>query len=132
MQMSKQAPIIFYDGLCGLCDRSVQFVLKHDKKAQFLFATLQSDFAKDKLGKHFTMNSFVLWHNQKAYYRSTAVLRMLWLLGGWWRFFMVFIIVPGFIRNGIYNFIAHNRYKWFGKFDVCKIPTEQQKNRFIL
>lgn len=124
-------PIIFYDGLCGLCDKSVQFILKHDSKRIFRFAPLQSGFAKEILGQHITFDSFILFYQNKTYFQSTAALNVLKLLGGVWLVGYVFILVPPFIRNGIYDFIARNRYKWFGKFDSCKIPTPQQRELFL-
>lgn len=128
--MNKSQPIIFYDGLCGLCDKSVQFVLKHDKKQRFKFATLQSDFANDTIGRPET-DSFVLYDNDKMYMESTAALLTLKKLGGMWNLFAVFLIVPPFIRNAVYRFVARNRYKWFGKFDSCKVPDAATRSRFI-
>lgn len=128
--MQQASPIIFYDGLCGLCDKSVQFVLKHDKKKVFKFATLQSDFAKQTLG-HLEEDSFVLFENNTIYIRSTAALRTAKFLPGLWKLLYGFVIVPAFIRDGVYRFIAKNRYKWFGKFDSCKIPDAATKSRFI-
>ncbi len=127
----QQAPIVFYDGLCGLCDRSVQFLLKHDKKEKFLFCALQSEKAKRYLGEHYTQESIVLYTKGKVYYRSTAALRIAWLLGGFWSLLTVGLIIPAFIRNAVYDVIAKNRYKWFGKFDVCKIPSPEMRKRFI-
>ena len=124
-------PIIFYDGLCGLCDKSVQFVLKHDKHKRFLFCALQSSLAHEILGNQHTTDSFVLWQNNQAYFKSTAALRTLKILGGAWVVFYVLILVPSTIRHGVYDFIARNRYKWFGKFDACKIPNAATKERFI-
>jgi predicted DCC family thiol-disulfide oxidoreductase YuxK len=124
-------PVIFYDGVCGLCDRSVQFVIKHDKKKVFRFATLQSDLAHQVLGDSISFDSFVVYDQGKAYYRSTAALKMFYKLGGTWRLLYGFMIVPAFIRNGVYDFIARNRYKWFGKYDSCKIPTPEQKALFL-
>jgi predicted DCC family thiol-disulfide oxidoreductase YuxK len=124
-------PIVFYDGVCGLCDHSVQFIIKHDSQRIFRFATLQSDFAKHTLGSSISFDSFVLFENGNAFYRSTAALKMFQLLGGVWLLFYVLIIVPPFIRNGIYDFVARNRYKWFGKLDSCKIPTPEQRGLFL-
>lgn len=125
-----QQLIIFYDGLCGLCDRSVQFVLKHDKKEQFVFATLQSDFAKAHIGQPET-DSFVLFDHGRIYMESTAALLTLKKLGGMWKMLSVFLVLPSFIRDAVYHFVARNRYKWFGKFDSCKIPSPETRARFI-
>lgn len=130
-QLPTHTTIVFYDGLCGLCDKSVQFVLKHDKHKRFMFCALQSTLANKILGSHYTTDSFVLWHQGNAYFKSTAALRTLKILGGFWALFYVLMLVPAPIRHGVYNFIARNRYKWFGKFDACKIPDSLTKERFI-
>lgn len=126
----ENAPIIFYDGLCGLCDKSVQLVLKHDKKQLFKFATLQGNLAKQTL-PHLTEDSFVLYQNHRIYLRSTAALHVAKQLSGLWPLLFTFIIVPPFIRDGIYRLIAKNRYKWFGRYDACKIPNAQTRSRFL-
>lgn len=124
-------PIIFYDGVCGLCDQSVQFILKHDTKRVFRYATLQSDFAHVVLGETISFDSFIMYENGKASYRSSAALKVFSKLGGAWKLLYVFMLVPPFVRNGVYDFIAKRRYKWFGKFDSCKIPTPEQKALFL-
>lgn len=129
--MMNNSPVIFYDGVCGLCDRSVQFIIKHDSKKTFRFAALQSDFAKQTLGEHISFDSFIYYENGKAFDRSTGALKMFRKLGETWSLLYVFIIIPPFIRNAVYNWVAKNRYKWFGKFDSCKIPTPEQRSRFI-
>jgi predicted DCC family thiol-disulfide oxidoreductase YuxK len=124
-------PIVFYDGVCGLCDRSVQFVIKRDKKRVFRYATLQSEFAHQVLGENITFDSFVLYDKGKVYFRSSAALKTFSQLTGLWPLTYVLMIIPPFIRNGVYDFIASHRYKWFGKFDSCKIPTAAQKELFL-
>ncbi len=108
--------IILFDGVCNLCNTAVQFVIKHDAKDQFLFASLQSGEAKKMLTTHTLSTkeptSFLLVENNKIYSRSTAALRVLRKLNGLWRFLYVFIIIPKFLRDGIYDFIAKNRYRW--------------------
>jgi predicted DCC family thiol-disulfide oxidoreductase YuxK len=133
--MTASRPIILFDGVCNLCNSSVQFVLKKDKQKKFLFASLQGKTGQEIL-RRFSLpandfNSFVLAEGNKYYTRSTAVLRMLKLLGGGWKFFYGFIIVPGFIRDAIYNRIARNRYKWYGKKEECWIPTPELRERFL-
>jgi predicted DCC family thiol-disulfide oxidoreductase YuxK len=131
--MSK--PIVLFDGVCNLCNRAVQFILRHDKQKKFLFGSLQGKTGQELLGKFNLptqqLNSFVLIEDDKAYTRSTAVLRMLKKLGGRWSLLYAFIIIPAFIRNGTYNWIARNRYKWFGKKEECWIPTAELKERFL-
>ena len=127
--------VIFFDGVCNLCNRSVQFVIKRDRAKKFRFASLQGKTAALTLPKlnisSAEADSFILLENDKVYTRSTAALRVLRELGGLWKLFYVFIIVPPFIRDGIYNFIARKRYKWFGKREECMIPTPELKERFL-
>ena len=127
--------IILFDGVCNLCNRSVQFIIKRDRKKQFRFASLQGH-AGQKILKQYglpvdDLHSFVLLEENKVYTRSTAALRMLRKLGGGWQLFYPLIIIPPFIRNTLYNFVAHNRYKWYGKRDACMVPTPELKERFL-
>ena len=134
-QLSTGNKIILFDGVCNLCNNSVQFIIKRDKKKQFRFASLQGKFGQEFLKKNNlpadTFNSFILLEDEKIYTRSTGALRMLKHLGGGWSLFYAFIILPKFIRDGVYNWIARNRYKWFGKKDACMIPTPELKERFL-
>ena len=109
----------------------MQFILEKDKHEQFLFCALQSNYAREVLGNKLTFDSFILYDNGKTYTKSTGALLTLKKLGGLWQLLYIFIIVPAFLRNEVYSYIAKNRYQWFGKFDNCKIPSEQQKKRFI-
>jgi predicted DCC family thiol-disulfide oxidoreductase YuxK len=128
-------PIVLFDGVCNLCNSSVQFIIKKDKQKQFRFASLQGEGGQ-KLLKKFKLpatdlNSFILIEGDHFYSRSTGALRMLKKLGGGWKLFYAFIIIPTFIRDAVYNFIARNRYKWFGKRNECWIPTPELKERFL-
>ena len=128
-------PIILFDGVCNLCNNSVQFVIKHDKESRFNFAAMQSE-AGQLLLKQYGLpqkgfNSFVLVQNEKIFLKSTAALTVAKQLNGPVKLLYGFIIVPAFIRNTVYNFIAKNRYKWFGKKDSCMIPTPALKARFL-
>lgn len=128
-------PIILFDGVCKLCNRSVQFVLKHDKQKHFRFAALQSAAGQALLKKHnlheTIFNSFVLIKDGKLYLKSTAALKVAKELNGPIKILYAFIIVPTFIRNAVYNLIAKNRYKWFGKKDSCMIPTPDIQSSFL-
>lgn len=131
----KQSSIILFDGVCNLCNSSVQFVIKHDKDKKFMFASLQST-AGQLLLKQFDLplqdfNSFILIENEKIFLKSTAALMVAKQLKGAVKLLYGFIVVPPFIRNGAYNFIAKNRYKWFGKKDSCILPTPELKARFL-
>jgi len=127
--------IVLFDGVCNLCSSSVQFILKKDKKNQFLFGSLQGQTGQEYL-KKFNLpadnfNSFILVENDKLYTRSTAALRVLKHLGGGWSFWYALMIVPKFIRDAIYNWIAKNRYAWFGKKEECWLPKPELKAKFL-
>lgn len=127
--------VIFFDGVCNLCNGAVQFVIERDPKNRFKFAALQSDFAKNQLSNYQLEvkqgDSFVLLENGKVYEQSTAALRVARKLNGLWPLLYGFIIVPPFIRNAVYKFIARNRYKWFGKQESCWVPTPELKKKFL-
>jgi predicted DCC family thiol-disulfide oxidoreductase YuxK len=135
--MNKEAnkKIILFDGVCNLCSSSVQFVLKRDKKNQFLFGSLQGRAGQEYLAKFNlpanTFNSFILVEEDKPYTKSTGALRMLKHLGGGWSLLYALMIVPRFIRDAVYEWIARNRYKWFGKKDVCWMPAPALKAKFL-
>jgi len=128
-------PVILFDGLCNLCQGSVQFVLKHDRKKQFQFASLQSPVA-DKLLEPYNLislrpDSFVLIEDGKLFMRSTAALRVCRKVNWPLPFLYGFIILPAFLRDMIYNLIARKRYQWFGKMNECWIPTPEISSRFL-
>ena len=128
-------PIILFDGVCNLCNYSVQYVIKHDPDAVFQFASLQGETGRQLLRQYGLsandLNSFVLIRDNKAYTRSSAALTVTKQLTGLTKLLYGFIIVPPFIRNAVYSFIAKNRYKWFGKKDSCMIPIAGLKSRFL-
>jgi len=128
-------PIILFDGVCNFCNTSINFIIRQDKKKVFRFAALQSGAGKEFLEKYNLpkdyLESFILIDKGKVYKSSTAGLRMYNKLPWYWKWLQVFWIVPKFIRDGVYNVIAKNRYKWFGKKEECMIPNEDIKNRFI-
>lgn len=126
--------IVLFDGVCNLCTGSVLFILQRDKKDYFRFASLQSDEAGKLLeGTTLThdLDTFVLVENGIIYNRSTAALRVARKLSGLWPVLYLFIIVPKFIRDGVYRLISANRYKWFGKKESCMIPTPEVRQKFI-
>ena len=128
-------PVILFDGVCNLCNASVQYVIKHDKKRLFRFASLQSFFGEKVLKEnklpYNTFNSFILLDRNKIYSRSTAALLVAKKLSGLTKLLYGFIIVPKFIRDFVYNLIAKNRYKWFGKKEACWVPSPQLKSLFF-
>ena len=129
------APVIFFDGVCNLCNASVQFIIRHDKKRIFRFASLQSAVGQYLLKennlaeKHF--DSFILYENQNIYTRSTGALKCANYLSPPWSWLYIFIWVPRFIRDGIYSWISKNRYRWFGKKEACWLPSPELKNLFL-
>jgi predicted DCC family thiol-disulfide oxidoreductase YuxK len=127
--------IILFDGVCNFCNASINFVMDQDPKYFFKFAALQSDFAKEKLTKAGLntqdFDSVVLIEGDKIYTRSTAALRISKKLSGAWPLLYGFIIVPPFIRNAVYDLIAKNRYRWFGKSENCRLPSPKERARFI-
>lgn len=128
-------PVILFDGVCSLCNGAVQYVLKHDAQKQFQFASLQSNFGQQVLAKYnlskTNFSSFILLENDKIYLKSTAALLVAKQLEGAASWLYFFRVIPTFIRDGVYNFIANNRYKWFGKQDACWLPTPALKARFL-
>lgn len=128
-------PVILFDGECNFCDSSVQFIIKRDPKGLFHFASLQSPTGQELLKNYQVpkdIDSIVLLDNNKAYYKSAAALRICRHLKGAWKLFYVFNIVPRFIRDTGYDFIARNRYKWFGKKEEsCMLPTQNMRKRFL-
>ena len=127
--------VILFDGVCNLCNGSVQFVIKRDKKRRFRYATLQSDVAQKLLAKHplnpNDLDSFILIEGDNIYLRSTAALRVAKHLHGLWPLLYVFIAVPRPIRDAVYNFVGKNRYKWFGQRESCMMPTPETKALFL-
>jgi predicted DCC family thiol-disulfide oxidoreductase YuxK len=125
--------IIFFDGVCNLCNGAVNFVIDHDPEAKFKFAALQSDVAKKKLPQERVqhVDSIVLLKQGKTFIKSEAALLIAKELKFPWSMFQVFLIIPKFFRDPLYNFIAKRRYKWFGKKDACRIPTPELQDRFV-
>ncbi len=133
--MNTQNPVLLYDGLCNLCQTSVQFILKHNSKENIQFASLQSDFGKE-LVKNSTLpanyaESLVYVENGDVFVKSDAALKLAKHLHGVWKIGSVFLIVPTFIRNPIYDWVAKNRYRWFGKKEACWVPNATWKTRFL-
>lgn len=124
--------IVFFDGYCVLCQTSVQFIIHRDPRGLFQFAPLQEEWAKEFLPplNEKGEGSVILWEEGKISYRSTAALRILRRLSGAWPLLYVFILVPVFIRDGVYHWIAKNRYKWWGKSGACLVPKPEWKERF--
>lgn len=124
--------IILFDGSCGFCNRSVMFIIKHDKDETFKFASLQSDIGK-KLFMHYdiqaNVDSIILIEDKLVYSKSTAVLKICKHLHGIYSWLYVFVIIPAPIRNYIYDFVAAHRYRW--SRNSCVIPSQEIRKRFL-
>jgi predicted DCC family thiol-disulfide oxidoreductase YuxK len=128
--------IILFDGVCNLCNDSVIKVIKYDKKNVFLFTALQSEAGEKILAElgidTSKIDSIILFDPNKGYYiKSSAALRIMNEFSGWWKLMQVFRILPAAFNNIFYDWIAKNRYKWFGKKDSCMIPTPELKAKFL-
>ena len=135
VQIPRDKPILLFDGVCNLCNGLVQFIIKRDPHGQFRFTALQSEAGQSLLQEAgldpSALNTVVMFDNGQFYTHSNVPLQIAWRLGGLWRLFFVFKLVPKWIRDRIYDWIASNRYSWFGKKDSCMIPTPELKQRFI-
>ena len=135
MIQKKLQSIILFDGICNLCNSSVQCVLNHDRKKKFKFASLQSDAARKLLLqlniKNSKLDSIVLIDGGKIYNKSTAALKIAKELNPLWNIFYLLIIIPKPIRDFVYDFIAKNRYKWFGKKNSCLFYLKEYEDRFF-
>lgn len=125
--------IVFFDGVCNLCSGSVQWLLRHDKKQLFNFSSLQGEYASKTITDPVLKktDSIILFRKGKFYSKSTAVLKIASQIGFPYKFLSAFLIIPAFIRNIVYDFIARNRYKWYGKKEECWLPTEEYTARFM-
>jgi predicted DCC family thiol-disulfide oxidoreductase YuxK len=136
IQLPKHKQLVLFDGVCNLCDASVQYIIKHDKNDIFLFTALQSDVGQQII-KEFNIDtnkidSIILYSNEHGIsYKSTAALKIASKLGFPRNLLSVFLIIPGIIRNWVYDYIAKNRYKWYGKKEECMIPTPDLKSKFL-
>jgi len=129
------ASVVLFDGVCNLCNGSVNFFLSIDRGKHLKFASLQSNFGQStlvELGKDPThFDSILFLHQGKVYERSGAVLRIMGRIGGIWSLAVCFLVAPAFLRDACYNLIARNRYRFFGKSDTCRIPTPEEAERFM-
>jgi predicted DCC family thiol-disulfide oxidoreductase YuxK len=135
MEISQSHKIILFDGVCNLCNGAVNFVITHDKKDRFKFAPLQEEVGK-RLMKEYHIDasetdSIILIDNGKAYIKSAAALRIAKGLNGAYPLLYIFIVLPEFLRNWVYDWVAKNRYRWFGKRESCIVPTPELKQKFL-
>lgn len=133
-KLESNIKIIIFDGVCNLCNSYVNLIIAKDSKNQFRFAPLQNDFGKELAAKFQVdiskTDSIILVEAEKVYIKSTAALRIAKRLKGAYPLLFGFIIIPAFIRNWIYDLVAKNRYKWYGKRDTCMVPTDELMDKF--
>ena len=134
MQQAKEKLVLF-DGVCNFCNFWIQFALKRDKQGKLRFASLQGETARQLLPQYnidpSIITSVIFIEDGVAYRESTAALKVCRHLDGGWKLFYALIIIPTFIRDGIYKWVGRNRYKWFGKQESCMLPTPEQRKRFL-
>ena len=128
-------PVVLFDGVCNYCNTMINFIIRQDKQKKYLFATLQSAFGQ-KLLQQFhlpthSFDSFLILDKGKLYSKSTAALRIYNQLPWYWKWTQLFWVFPKFLRDAVYNVIARNRYKWFGKRNECMVPRPELKERFL-
>ena len=134
--LRKNKKIILFDGVCNLCNSSINYVIDHDKNDVFRFVSLQSDLGKtiqDHLGiVNTSLDTIILYVPDEAYYiKSTAALKIMNEFSGLWKLTQAFLVFPSSIRDLVYNYVAKNRYKWYGKRVECMIPSADIKSRFL-
>ena len=132
--MIENKKIIFYDGLCAMCNRFIRILITLDKKEKFLLAPLQGKNGKilqKKFSKELKGIDSVIFYNKKVYTKSSAVINILRELGGIYKLAYIFNIIPSFISDSIYDYIARNRSQWFGKLDKCPMPEKKNISRFL-
>lgn len=136
MNIPKGKKLILFDGVCNLCNNAVLKIIKYDKKNDFIFASLQSNIGQETIN-HLKIDvskidSIILVEENYSYtLKSSAALKIANNFGGLWKMTQLFWVFPSVIRNFVYDFIAKNRYKWFGKKESCMIPTKELKSKFI-
>lgn len=133
------SPVLLYDGVCGFCNKTVQMILDQDHEGRMLFAALQSKYGRGVVARHPSLeevDSVVLLERTKEgeehiFVRSAAALRVAKYLGGVWKLFLIFYLVPTPVRDFFYNLMARYRYKFFGKYDACMLPPPEVRARFL-
>ena len=133
-------PVLLYDGQCGFCNKTIQRILRYDKRKTMFFAALQSDYGKSVLARHPELagiDSLVyvepleFAYLERVFVRSDAALRIASYLGGPWKLFLLGYIVPRSVRDYLYDQFAKRRYRWFGKYDTCPLPAPEVRARFL-
>jgi predicted DCC family thiol-disulfide oxidoreductase YuxK len=127
--------IVLFDGVCNFCDTNVQRIMRNDPAGYFVFASLQSNIGQQLLAyfqlDQQSLDSIVLIEDKRIFTMSSAILQIVKKMNWPWRFLYIGILLPRFMRDPIYAWVAKNRYRWYGKKDQCMIPTPEQRRRFI-
>jgi len=130
--------VVLFDGVCNLCNHTVDFILRHDPHSYFYFASLQSEIAQQLLSGYpnagtyaSQLDTVLLVEKGKVYEKSSAVLRIASRLSWQWQWLRIFSIVPRPLRNRLYDWVARNRYRWFGKKSTCRLPSPAERARFL-
>jgi len=138
LELPERAPVLLYDGVCGFCNKSVQFILDHDRRGELRFAALQSEYGRAVVERHPELkgvDSVVFVEREagveRVHVRSEAALRVAAYLGGWWKLFLVARVIPAPVRNFFYDALARYRYRLFGKYDSCMLPPPEVRSRFL-
>ncbi|MGY6560445.1 MAG: thiol-disulfide oxidoreductase DCC family protein [Nitritalea sp.] len=135
MALKENYHIVLFDGVCNLCNSAVDFIIRKDRGDFFKVGALQSEAGKEVLAdfqvKEDYLDSLIYIHQDKIYYRSRAALEISRKLSGLWPLAYGLIVIPAFIRDPIYDWIARNRYKWFGKRELCRFPSEEERAKFL-
>lgn len=128
-----QSPIVFFDGVCGLCNTFVDRLIRWDRNRVLRYATLQGATAKEHLSTERTtdLSTLVYFDGERFWTRSAAAIRILMRLGGVWRLAGIFLLVPGFLRNLVYALVARSRYRWFGRRESCRLPSAEERSLFL-
>ncbi|MCB2378345.1 thiol-disulfide oxidoreductase DCC family protein [Hymenobacter sp. BT635] len=135
--MATPAATILFDGVCNLCNGFVQFIIRRDPAGYFRFASLQSEAGRALLAEHGLAlagtgpETVMLVEDNRVYTHSTAVLRIARHLGGAWPLLYAFRLIPAFLRDAAYRFVARNRYRWFGQQHACLLPSSELRGRFL-
>ena len=131
---AKHTGIVYFDGVCGMCNTFIDFLLTQDQNATLRFAPLQGDTAEQNVESKYLkdLNTVVYQEGGKTYSELQAILKSLSSLGGIWKLVVIFRLLPDFIGNSVYRFVSRNRYQWFGKKDACRMPTAEERERILV
>lgn len=135
MRIQDEYNLVLFDGVCNLCNKAVDFIIRKDKKNKFKVGALQNPIVKDLLKTYKIdesyLDSLILIQGDEVFYKSSAALLIAKNLGGLWRILYLGMVLPQSLRDAIYEWVGKNRYNWFGKKDSCRLPSPDEKQKFI-